>query len=66
MGKMRSQESPEVNISTFAGRGLPAKKKNSCAVIFKLGCFVQKYWSGTVTLKTLNDIYWKRVTQMNS
>jgi len=27
-------------------------KKNSRAVIFKLGCFVQKYWSGTVTRNT--------------
>jgi len=40
----------EVNISTFAGRGILQKK--SRAVIFKLGCFVQKYWSGTVTRNT--------------
>jgi len=40
----------EVNISTFAGRGILQKK--SRAVIFKLGCFVQKCWSGTVTRNT--------------
>ena len=26
---------------------------HSRAVIFKSGCFVQKYWSGTVTRKTV-------------
>ena len=37
----------EMNISPLAGIGV------SRAVIFKSGCFVQKYWSGTVTLNTV-------------
>ena len=44
-----------VNISTSAGVLTPAKKK-SRAIVFKLGCFVQKYWSGTVTLNTVMDL----------
>ena len=40
-----------MNKSTFAGAAAPAKFFFSRAAIFKLGCFVQKYWSGTVTRK---------------
>ena len=31
-------------------------EKNSCTVMFKFGCFVQKYWSGTVTRNRVMDL----------
>ena len=38
----------EVNISSYPGTRVPGLFFHSRAVIFKSGCFVQKYWSGTV------------------
>ena len=44
----------EVNISTFAGRGIPAKKKKFlCSYIQIRVIRAQKYWSGTVTCNTV-------------
>ena len=43
----------EVNISSYPGTLVPGLFFHSRAVIFKSGCFVQKYWSGTVTRKTV-------------
>ena len=38
-----------MNISSYPGTRVPGLFFHSRAVIFKSGCFVQKYWSGTVT-----------------
>ena len=38
-----------MNISSYPGTSVPGLFFHSRAVIFKSGCFVQKYWSGTVT-----------------
>ena len=43
----------EVNISSYPGTRVPGLFFHSRAVIFKSGCFVQKYWSGTVTLNAV-------------
>ena len=43
----------EVNISSYPAIRVPGLFLHSRAVIFKSGCFVQKYWSGTVTRKTV-------------
>ena len=41
----------EVNISSYPATRVAGLFFHSRAVIFKSGCFVQKYWSGTVTRK---------------
>ena len=43
----------EVNISSYPGTLVPGLFFHSRAVIFKSGCFVQKYWSGTVMRNTV-------------
>ena len=43
----------EVNISSYPGTRVPGLFFHSRAVILKSGCFVQKYWSGTVTRNTV-------------
>ena len=48
----------EVNISPYAGTPVPALFFFSRAVIFKSGCFVQKYWSGTVTRNIIENMTW--------
>ena len=49
----REEEKTEVNTSSYPGTLVPGLFFHSRAVIFKSGCFVQKYWSGTVTRKTV-------------
>ena len=44
---------PEVNISSYPATRVAGLFFHSRAVIFKSGCFAQKYWSGTVTRKTV-------------
>ena len=39
----------EVNISSYPATRVAGLFFHSRAVIFKSGCFVQKYWSGAVT-----------------
>ena len=51
--KSHHRPRPEVNISSYPGTRVPGLFFHSRAVIFKSGCFVQKYWSGTVTRKTV-------------
>ena len=53
-----NQSGSEVNISPYAGTPVPALFSFSRAVIFKSGCFVQKYWSGTVTRNIKENMTW--------
>ena len=60
--KTSLHERTEVNISSYPVTRVTGLFFHSRAVIFKSGCFVQKYWSGTVTRKTViqrADDYYK-------
>ena len=48
-GVLSPSPTAEVNISSYPATRVAGLFFHSRAVVFKSGCFVQKYWSGAVT-----------------